>query len=121
VQDRSFMCNALIEGRDPRLLRAYTRLIGNWMRGTATLKRDAFVFSTNRLNALLQEDGSPLTVPYDEIADCRLGRYALLLKTVDLTLRSGESLRVRCLLAWNETLLADLRNRMAARGEVQLP
>ena len=69
----SYMCNALIEGRRPRVLGAFTDRFGNWIRGTVTLTDSEVRFSTNRLNALLQ-DGSDLNIPYDDVRSCALGR-----------------------------------------------
>lgn len=105
------MCNALIEGRNPRVLRPVTDVIGNWIRGTVTLRNDHVRFSTNRLNALLQ-DGSPLVIPYSEIISCKLGRDLILLKTVDIETSRFGVVRFRCLLAWNETLLRELKKRL---------
>lgn len=114
----SYMCNALIEGRRSSVLRAFTDRFGNWIRGTVTLGDDHVTFSTNRLNALLQEDGSDLVIPYHEIAACRLGRLAYLLKTVDLETARHGMVRFRCLIAWNEHLLEQLQSRIAGRGQV---
>jgi hypothetical protein len=77
------MCNALIEGHNPRVLRPVTDVIGNWIRGTVALRSDHLHFSTNRLNAIMQ-DGSPLVLPYSDIRSCKLGRLAVFLKTVDI-------------------------------------
>ena len=116
MQDVAYMCNALIEGRRPRVLRTVTDRAGNWIRGTVALRRDHVHFSTNRLNALLQEDGSDLVIPYSDITSCKLGRLAVFLKTVDLeTTRLGK-VRFRCLIAWNETLLAELQKRGPTEG-----
>lgn len=114
MPDVSYMCNALIDGRRPRVLRTFTDQFGNWIRGTVKLRDEDVHFSTNVLNALLQEDSSELVIPYREITACKLGRLAYFLKTVDLeTIRFG-TVRFRCLIAWNETLLAQLRQRIAA-------
>lgn len=111
-----YMCNALIEGRKPRILRSFTdRFVGNWIRGTVTLNNMHVRFSTNRLNALMQQDASDLVIPYNEIASCRLGRLAIFLKTVDLETKQHGTVRFRCLIAWNERLLEQLQTRMAAK------
>lgn len=110
----SYMCNALIEGRRPRVLRSFTDQFGNWIRGTVTVSDEHVHFSTNRLNALLQEDGSQLTIPYEEVTGCELGRLAYFLKTVDLETTRHGIVRFRCLIAWNERLLEQLRTRIAA-------
>lgn len=106
------MCNALIEGRKPVVLRFFTDRFGNWIRGTVALRGDHVRFSTNRLNALLQEDSSELIIPYREIEFCRLGRLAYFLKTVDVGTTRYGTVRFRCLIAWNETLLAQLQSRL---------
>lgn len=108
----SYMCNALIEGRRPRVLRSFTDRFGNWIRGTVTLSDEHVRFSTNRLNALLQEDGSDLIIPYSEVTACTLGRLAYVLKTVDLQTTQYGLVRFRCLIAWNERLLEQLQNRV---------
>jgi hypothetical protein len=112
MPDISYMCNALIEGRRPRVLRVVTNRLGNWIRGTVALRDDHVRFSTNRLNALLQEDSSDLVIAYRDITFCRLGRLAYVLKTVDVGTTKYGTVRFRCLIAWNETLLAQLRNRI---------
>ena len=108
------MCNALIEGRRPRVLRAFTDRFGNWIRGTVQLSDDHLRFSTNRLNGLLQEDSSDLVVPYRDIKSCELGRLAFFLKTVDLKTAGFGTVRFRCLLSWNETLLEQLQSRLGS-------
>ncbi|MGE3986724.1 hypothetical protein [Pseudorhodoplanes sp.] len=106
------MCNALIEGRGgPRALRPVTNLVGNWIRGTVALRSDHVHFSTNRLNAILQ-DGTPLVLPYSDITSCKLGRLAVFLKTVDIGTSRFGMVRFRCLIAWNETLLRELQKRV---------
>lgn len=111
----SYMCNALIEGRRPRVLRGFTDRFGNWIRGTVTLTDSDVRFSTNRLNALLQ-DGSDLIIPYDEARSCALGRLAYFLRTVDLETARHGMVRFRCLIAWNEQLLEQLQRRIAQRA-----
>ncbi len=111
----SYMCNAMIEGRRPRVLGAFTDRFGNWIRGTVTLTDSDVRFSTNRLNALLQ-DGSDLIIPYDEIRSCALGRLAYFLRTVDLETANDGIVRFRCLIAWNEHLLEQLQSRIARRA-----
>jgi hypothetical protein len=108
----NYMCNALIEGRRPRVLRGFTDRFGNWIRGTVTLNNDHVRFSTNRLNALLQEDASDIVIPYEDIRSCTLGRLAFVLRTVDLDTKRLGTVRFRCLIAWNETLLAQLQSRI---------
>lgn len=111
MQDNSFVCNALILGREAIApLRLFTVPIGNWIRGSVTLRQDDLIFSTNRLNALHQADASNLVVPYEDITSCSLGRLAAFLKTVDLATSRG-TIRIRCLIAWNETLLAEVQKR----------
>ena len=112
MQDVAYMCNALIEGRRPRVLRTVTDRVGNWIRGTIALRSDHVHFSTNRLNALLQEDSSALVLPYSDITSCKLGRLAVFLKTVDLETSRFGMVRFRCLIAWNETLLSELQKRV---------
>jgi hypothetical protein len=112
MRDLSYMCNALIGGRNPRVLRPVTDVIGNWIRGTVTLRSGHVRFSTNRLNALLQADGSPLMIPYSDVISCKLGRYMIVLKTVDIETSRFGLVRFRCLLAWNETLLRQLQKRL---------
>lgn len=112
------MCNALIPGREAiKPLQIFTGPVGNWIRGTVTLRDDHLVFSTNRLNALHQKDASNLVLPFSDIAACSLGRLAVFLKTVDLTTPRG-TVRFRCLWAWNETLLAEIHKRMQAASVV---
>jgi hypothetical protein len=106
------MCNALIEGRNgPRAMRPVTDLVGNWIRGTVALRGDHLHFSTNRLNAIMQ-DGTPLVLPYSDILSCKLDRLAFFLKTVDIETSRFGLVRFRCLLAWNETLLSELKKRL---------
>jgi len=69
-------------------------------------------FSTTRLNARLQEDGSDLILPYRDVTACSLGRLAYVLKTVDLETTQSGVVRFRCLFAWNERLLEELQNRV---------
>jgi hypothetical protein len=113
MPDVTFMCNALIEGRRPLVLRAFTDRVGNWIRGTVALSDDHLRFSTNRLNGLLQEDSSDLVVPYRDIKSCEPGRLAFFLKTVDLNTVGFGMVRFRCLISWNETLLDQLQSRLA--------
>lgn len=110
------MCNALIEGRRPRVLRSFTDRFGNWCRGTVALRNDDVHFSTNRLNALMWEDSSALVIPYTDIRSCKLGRLAFFLKTVDVETSSFGIVRFRCLIAWNETLLSELQKRLPRAG-----
>lgn len=109
----SYMCNALIEGRRPLVLRSFTDRFGNWIRGTVTLSDEHVRFSTNVLNALLQEDGSDLIISYHDITACRLGRLAYFLKTVDLETTKYGIVRFRCLISCNERLLEQLQTRVA--------
>jgi len=112
MPDLSYMCNALIPGREAIApLRIFTAAAGNWIRGTVTLKDDRLVFATNKIFAIHQDDSSELAIPYGEITACRLGRLALFLKTVDVE-TPRRTVRFRCLIAWNETLLAELQKRM---------
>ncbi len=112
MRDVTYMCNALIEGRTgPRAFLPVTSLVGNWIRGSVALRSDHLHFSTNRLNAIMQ-DGTPLVLPYSEITGCRLGRLAVFLKTVDIETSRFGRVRFRCLLAWNETLLRELQKRL---------
>ena len=115
MPDVAYMCNALIEGRRSRVFRTVTDLAGNWIRGTVALRSDHVHFSTNRLNALLQEDSSALVLPYNDITSCKLGRFAVFLKTVDLETSRFGTVRFRCLIAWNETLLRELQKRVPTR------
>lgn len=108
----SYMCNALISGRRPRVLRWFADNFDNWIRGTVTLTDEHVRFSTNRLNALLQ-DGSELIIPYRDVTACSLGRLAYVLKTVDLETAQSGTVRFRCLIAWNEDLLKQLQNRVS--------
>lgn len=111
-QPISYMCNALIEGRQPRALLRFTDRYGNWIRGTVTLSDEHVRFSISHSNALLQEDGSDLIIPYHEVTACTLGRLAYVLKTVDLETTQNGIVRFRCLFAWNERLLEELQNRV---------
>lgn len=113
-QPISYMCNALIEGRQPRVLLRFTDLfgVGTWIQGTVTLSDKHVRFSMTRSSALLQEDGSDLVIPYHEVTACTLGRLAYVLKTVDLETTRHGVVRFRCLLAWNERLLEALQTRM---------
>ncbi len=109
----SYMCRALIEGRRTRALLRFTERFGNWIQGTVTLSDEHVRFSITRSNALLQEDGSDLIIPYHDVTACRLGRLAYVLKTVDLETTRHGVVRFRCLFAWNERLLEDLQKRLA--------
>lgn len=112
TQDASFMCNALIPGRDAvRPLQPFTLPVGNWIRGTVTLRDDALTFSTNKVFAIHQQNATDLMIRYGDITACRLGRLAFFLKTVDVDTPRGP-VRFRTLIKWNETLLAELRKRM---------
>lgn len=110
----SYICNALIEGRQLRPLLRFTDLfgVGNWVQGTLTLSDEHVHFSTNRATALLQEDGSDLIIPYHEVTACTLGRLAYVLKTVDLETTRYGVVRFRCQFAWNERLLEQLQDRV---------
>ncbi len=111
-QPISYVCRALIEGRRTRALLRFTEHFGNWIQGTVTLSDEHVRFSIARSNALLQEDGTDLVIPYQEVTACTLGRLAYVLKTVDLETTQYGLVRFRCLFAWNERLLAELQNRM---------
>jgi hypothetical protein len=112
TQDVSFMCNALIAGREAmRPLQPFTLPVGNWIRGTVVLRDDALSFSTNKVFAIHQQNASDLVILYGDITSCRLGRLAVFLKTVDLETTRGP-VRFRTLIKWNETLLAELQKRM---------
>ena len=111
-QPISYLCRALIEDRRPRALLRFTERFGNWIQGTVTLFDEHLRFSITRSNALLQEDGSDLVIPYREVTACRLGRLAYVLKTVDLETTQHGVVRFRCQFAWNERLLEELQNRV---------
>lgn len=112
MQDNSYMCNALIPGRQAiAWLRVFTMFAGNWIRGTVRLEDDQLVFSTNALNALHQENASDFALAFSEISSATLGRLAGFLKTVDLETPRG-TVRLRCLIASNERLLAEVRKRI---------
>lgn len=117
-QSSSYMCRALIEGRQARALLRFTEGFGNWIQGTVTLSDEHVRFSITRANALLQQDGSDLIIPYQDVTSCTLGRLAYVLKTVDLETTQYGVVRFRCLFAWNERLLADLQKRM---GSLSVP
>jgi hypothetical protein len=113
MKDVSFACNALISGREAIApLRLFTLPAGNWIRGTVALRSDHLAFSMNSLSALHQADGSSLSIPYREISACSLGRLAVFLTTVDLKTARG-AVRFRCLYRWNQSLLAEVQNRIA--------
>lgn len=114
MQDVTFKCNALIEGRDAvnvsSVVDKNVERFGNWIGGTVLLREDDLIFSTNAINAAFQEDGSDLVVPYTEITSCELGRMMMLFKTVDLETGFGK-LRFRCMGSSNDKLIEELQRR----------